>query len=173
MVKEIKFNGFLQDQGSVVRNGKKYRFLTSGSKKKTVLDYVNSFNPDLRESILLADVDLSYFDTYGRWNPKSREVKVNVVKNPLQIGEGTSHYQYRKAEYVKIFGVDRGVMTPRNTDFALTITQARQDIAHYRKFVALDKFHRYPQYNEFLIVPIKDRQYNAYYPEDAKIRIRH
>lgn len=167
MVKVIKTSGFTREPGWLTHNGKRYRFLTVGSDKKSVMDYVESFNPDIRKKIIIANEDLSHYTVYGRKNPSLSQVRVTAVKTPVKIDDvkNLTRFRYGGKEFQNVFGMNTLARTSRGTNYATTQKQARDDIGYYlNTLLPSDRHGVHKPYNDYLIVRFIDNQYVAFAP---------
>jgi len=175
MAKVIKLNGYAQEPGYLTHNGKQYRYLTETKDRKKIMEevaeYLQKPAPRVTKEAVVANVDFTHFMAYGRHNRDISSPKVTVVKTPAKAAElkSLTRYRYQGNEYRTLFGLDRMFWTPRKTNFATSLTQAREDVKHYQDQQKTDRYKNYlPQHNEFLIVKIIDGQYQAYYHETRR-----
>ena len=99
MVKIINVDGHTLEPGYLTHNGKRYRLLTVGPDKKTVLDYVKTFNPDKQKSIVIANEDWTHYTVYGRKNPEVPRLNVIVVKTPIKFADQKLRFTYKGHEF--------------------------------------------------------------------------
>ena len=165
MVKIINVDGHTLEPGQLTHNGKRYRFLTVGQDKKTVLDYVKTFNPDKQKSIVIANEDRTHYTVYGRKNPEVPRLNVIVVKTPIKFADQKLRFTYKGHEFKRTFRNDGTIGIPGGTDYARTLAEAKGSIMHYYgDLLPKDRHGHLKPYNEFLIVKVLDNQFSAFYP---------
>lgn len=165
MTKTININGHLREPGQLTHNGKRYQFLTAGQDKKTVMDYVKTFNPDLQKSIVIANEDLTHYTVYGRKNPEVPRLNVIVVKTPIKFADQKLRFTYKGHEFKRTFRKDGTIGIPEGPDYARTLAEAKGSIMHYYgDLLPKDRYGHLKPYNEFVIVKVLDNQFSAFYP---------
>lgn len=167
MTKIINVDGHTLEPGYLTHNGKRYRFLTTGSDEGSLRYWVGTFHPEMQKNIVIANVDLTSYLVFGRKTSRLGLPKVTVIKTPAKHDtlKTLGRYLFKGDEYKSLFGLDRGVHTVRGSNYATSLTQARKDVKHYLNLVKADKKQRLPQYNEFVILKVLYSQYHVYGPE--------